>query len=251
MLKLDHGSMTTTHGAAPTYTLPGPSKPHLVRWTLLALAALLIWDVSGADLALARLAGDANGFALRDQWLFSSVAHDGAKRLSWGLVLALCAAVWWPVGPLRQLTSSRRLELAVAPLLVGLAITLFKTFSLTSCPWDLHEFGGVARYFSHWHFSPDGGSGRCFPAGHAAHGFAMMAGFFVFRDVNPRMATRCLAGALLAGLLLGLAQQWRGAHFMSHTLWAGLLCWLLLWGLDTLWRKTEQRAQPMRMEAAP
>ncbi len=30
---------------------------------------------------------------------------------------------------------------------------------------------------------------------------------------------------LLAGLLLGAAQQLRGAHFMSHTLWTGWICW--------------------------
>jgi membrane-associated PAP2 superfamily phosphatase len=49
------------------------------------------------------------------------------------------------------------------------------------------------------------------------------------------------------GLLLGLGQQLRGAHFMSHTLWSGLLCWLSAWGLDLLWRgaTTLRRPQPL------
>jgi membrane-associated PAP2 superfamily phosphatase len=38
------------------------------------------------------------------------------------------------------------------------------------------------------------------------------------------MARRWLAAVVIAGLLLGLSQQWRGAHFMSHTLWTAWLC---------------------------
>ncbi len=247
MWQLDHGGMTSSHAPAlPEPTTDVQASPAasasgmpLAFWTIVALLAVVLWDLIGADMAMARWAGDANGFALRHHWFFSGVAHDGAKRLSWALVLALCAAVWWPVGPLRQLTGSRRLQLALTPLIAGLSVTLFKAFSLTSCPWDLHEFGGVARYWSHWNFLPDGGSGRCFPGGHAAHGFAMLAGYFVFRHANPTLAKRWLWSALLAGLLLGLAQQWRGAHFMSHTLWAAWLCWLLLWAMDGIWPKFE------------
>jgi membrane-associated PAP2 superfamily phosphatase len=35
--------------------------------------------------------------------------------------------------------------------------------------------------------------------------------------------------AVLAGLILGLSQQMRGAHFMSHTLWTAWLCWTVGW----------------------
>jgi membrane-associated PAP2 superfamily phosphatase len=38
--------------------------------------------------------------------------------------------------------------------------------------------------------------------------------------------------AVLVGLGLGWVQQMRGAHFMSHTLWSGWVCWVtssLLW----------------------
>lgn len=222
-----------------TFTSPDAHSDtrRLLAWTLATLLALLLWDFSGADMAMAELAGNASGFALRNHWLLSGLAHEGAKRLSWALVLVLCAAVWWPFGPLKQLPLSRRVELALAPVLVGVAVSSIKAVSLTSCPWDLQAFGGVAAHLSHWRFVPDGGSGHCFPGGHAAHGFSMMAGYFVFRSVNPTLARRWLLGALLAGLVLGLVQQWRGAHFMSHTLWTAWLSWVALWGMDLLWRK--------------
>src|SRR6218665_451834 len=50
--------------------------------------------------------------------------------------------------------------------------------------------------------------------------------------ILPGVARWWLAGALLAGLVLGGAQQLRGAHFMSHTLWTGWLCWSTGWLCD-------------------
>ena len=197
-----------------------------LRWTAGSLLFLLAWDASGLDLVLAHWFGTAQGFALRDHWLFTTVLHEGARRLSWLLVVGLSLAVWWPVGVLRQLDRWQRLQLVVS-ILLGLALVVaIKRISSTSCPWDLAEFGGVARYASHWALGVvDGGSGRCFPAGHASAGFAFVGGYFALRRAAPVAARWWLAGAVVAGFVLGGGQQMRGAHFMSHTLWTGWLCW--------------------------
>ena len=84
----------------------------------------------------------------------------------------------------------------------------------------------------------DGGSGRCFPAGHASTGFAFMGGFFALRTQAPGMAGLWLAVALAAGLLFGGVQQLRGAHFMSHTLWTAWLCWVVGWLADPLFARS-------------
>ena len=211
-----------------------------LRWTAGSLLFLLAWDASGLDLVLAHWFGTAQGFALRDHWLFTTVLHEGARRLSWLLVVGLSLAVWWPVGVLRQLDRWQRLQLVVS-ILLGLALVVaIKRISSTSCPWDLAEFGGLARYVSHWRFGlVDGGGAHCFPAGHASAGFAFVGGYFVLRDRAPRAARIWLAAALTAGLVLGVSQQMRGAHFMSHTLWTAWLCWTVAWAchsLVTIWR---------------
>jgi membrane-associated PAP2 superfamily phosphatase len=203
--------------------------------TVLALALLLAWDAGGADLALARLVGDAQGFALRDDWLLSTVLHEGGRRAGWLLALALSLGVGWPAGPLRRLTTTERLRLAAGPLVAAAAVSFLKGLSPTSCPWDLREFGGLAQYLSHWQFSADGGGGHCFPAGHAAAGFSFFSGHFAFRERAPRVARAWLAGATLAGLVFGLGQQLRGAHFMSHTLWTAWLCWSANWLVHAGW----------------
>lgn len=223
---------------------PAPPAP-LLTATLLALAFVLAWDAGGGDLPLARLLGGAHGFALRDDAWLASGLHDGGRWLSWLAELALCVGVWFPFGPLRRIGIARRFELAAGVLAAGGAVSLLKAWSQTSCPWDLAAFGGVARYASHWSLGPDGGPGRCFPAGHAAAGFAFLGGYFAFRGDAPRVARRWLAASLAAGFLFGFGQQLRGAHFLSHTLWTGWICWVVAWAIDGLValraRRTEQQ----------
>jgi len=212
---------------SPSSLLPRrPAAPGLFFWSLGSLLLLMLWDYSGLDLSLAHWFGSARGFPLQDHWLWRGLLHDDIRPLPWLLELGLLAAVVWPVGALRQLAPERRAQLALTTLLALLAISSIKLHSHTSCPWDLQQFGGVASHVSHWAWGvSDGGGGGCFPAGHASAGFAFLGGFFAFRHVLPATARRWLAGAMLAGFTLGLAQQVRGAHYMSHTLWTAWLCW--------------------------
>ena len=203
--------------------------------TAIALAGLVLWDRTGLDLALAALAGTSEGFALREHWLFSTVLHSGARWLAWLLAVSLCIAVWWPVGPLRRIAFERRLQLASTTLLATGVVSLLKAFSPTSCPWDLNAFGGIAHHARHW--LPDGGPGHCFPAGHACAGFAFIGGWFCFRDAAPDVARAWLAASLAAGFALGGAQQLRGAHFMSHTLWSAWICWAVALAADGLFAR--------------
>lgn len=205
----------------------------LAALTLLALALLMIWDTSGGDLWMARMAGTPMGFPWRENPFLVHVMHAGARDLSWLMVIGLFAAIRWPVGLLRTLAVRERVQLALTVLASVLAISLMKHASDTSCPWDLKEFGGVARYVSHWSWGvDDGGPGGCFPAGHASAAFAYLGGYFVLRRVSSRAALVWLGAAAVAGLALGLSQQWRGAHYMSHTLWTAWVCWVVGFAID-------------------
>src|SRR6478609_2559964 len=126
------------------------STLHLAWASTIALIAILMWDLSGLDMPLALAAGGPQGFPLRENWVLTTVLHDGAKYLAWLFVVALCLSVIWPIGPLRELPVRRRVQLAASALLASGFITLLKNGSHTSCPWDLHEFGGVATHVSHW-----------------------------------------------------------------------------------------------------
>lgn len=223
---------------APTSRLP--------LWILIAaLPALALWDRSDLDLTLAHAVGGMAGFPLREHWLLTTVLHQGGRILAWTLALALVLAIWWPVGPLQRLSFDRRLQLAATPMVITALVGLLKAQSGTSCPWSLAEFGGLAHYQSHWleFFHAGTPGGRCFPAGHAMAGFAFVGGYWVFRDSQPRQARIWLAAALVAGLLLGVAQQLRGAHFMSHTLWSGWIACATAMALDAIRRLARRSPQ--------
>jgi len=198
--------------------------------SLIGLLILLAWDFSGGDMQMAQWWGESTGFALRDNWWMVKVMHEGMRNAGWVLLLALAAGIWRPWGSLRHLATGDRAGLFLSVVCALLAVTLIKGISKTSCPWDLQVFGGTASYISHWNvFEMDGGGGHCFPAGHASTGFAFMAAYFGLRQSGAPSARTWLACALLAGLVLGLSQQMRGAHFMSHTLWTAWLSWSVGW----------------------
>ncbi len=251
--------MLSAHSSTPPPAAPAPGaagspsrlQMRTLLWTLACLGLIAAWDATAFDTALARVFGNAGGFPLRDDWFFVSVMHEDARRAGWVLMVLLAATVWWPVGWLRRLATADRMQMAISALAALAVIAVFKRASATSCPWDLAEFGGVARYVSHWSQGVfDGGGGHCFPAGHAAAGFAFLGGYFPLRRRLPRAARWWLAASLVAGFTLGLAQQVRGAHFMSHTLWTAWLCWTTGWVCD-LAMAALRRLRPLRSAPLP
>ena len=203
-----------------------PGRSRIFLWSLSSLFLLMVWDYSGLDLAMAHWFGAATGFALNSHWLWRDALHDDIHYLPWILELALLLAIWKPFGTLKLLPTARRTQFALTTLVALLVVSYIKIHSRTSCPWDLKQFGGVATYVSHWAWGiEDGGSGRCFPAGHASAGFAFVGGYFAFRHHLPQTARRWLVGAMLVGFVFGFSQQVRGAHYMSHTLWTAWFCW--------------------------
>src|SRR5512133_1141559 len=206
-------------------------------WTVGALGLLLAWDASGLDLRMAHLMANGRGFVLQDSWAAGVLLHQGGRIVAYAFAAWLAVGIWWPTGLLRRLTRAARAQWLVSPLLGIAFVNLLKHSSLTSCPWDLAEFGGAGSYLTHWAWGRgDGGPGHCFPAGHASAGFAFLGGFFALRSVSSRAAGWCLAAVLAAGVVLGVAQQLRGAHFMSHTLWTAWVCWVIAWLVDTAGR---------------
>jgi membrane-associated PAP2 superfamily phosphatase len=216
--------------------------------TLFCLLLLTVWEFSSLDLPLVRLFGTAEGFRWRDAWLTSTLAHEGGRALGWTvLVWQLVDALWakpifTPMPTSMAPSKGERLYwLGVA---VGniVFVPALKRVNLSSCPWELSEFGGVAHYVPHWLLGVyDGGPGHCFPSGHAIAAFGFLGLYFLWRPYRPWLARLMLGLVLAAGALFGLAQMARGAHFLSHTLWTGLICWTVCVVADGLARTRRGR----------
>ncbi len=219
-------SESAPRGASGTRAPRGPAGDF--AWLLAGFLALALWDASGLDLPISRWFGGAAGFPWRDHWLFAGVLHANAKWFAVVVCAALLVNVWRPLPFARATSRSVRVWWLAATLGSLALIPALKHISSTSCPWSLAEFGGTARYVSHWAFGQvDGGPGRCFPAGHASAAFCFLAGYFALRDSAPIAARRWLLATIAAGAFLGVVQVVRGAHFVSHALWTGWWCWAL------------------------
>lgn len=194
--------------------------------TAALFALLLLWDASGADLWLQRRWGTPGGFPWRDHPFTAHVLHDGGRWLAGIGLAALVVNLFRPWTP--GVPRSRRwawLGVTVGGMVL---MPLLKKASLTSCPWDLAEFGGAAQWVSHWRWGvADGGAGHCFPSGHASSAVAFLGSWFVLRDAHPRLARAALALVVVLGVLYGWAQMARGAHYASHTMWSAWICWTL------------------------
>ena len=198
--------------------------------TLALLAAVLLWDASGLDLAVMQVWGSVQGFPLKGHPLLSNVLHTRGQQASTWVYLLMWVLVWFAWGPWRELTRRERLASALAVTASIITISTLKHFSLTSCPWDLRLFGGPADYVSHWAWGvADMGGGKCFPGGHASSAFGFLGACLPFLRSSQahlrRHGWRLLGGVVLLGLVFGLTQTVRGAHYPSHTLWTAWICW--------------------------
>lgn len=200
-----------------------------------ALLAPLIWwlfDAAPVDRWLIAPYYDAvhRAFPLRDDPLLENVMHGGLRWLVLAVAIGMLGAFLLSY-LVPQLPRHRRRLLWLFAGMAGstLLVSTIKHYSALHCPWDLEMYGGYAPFHALFDRLPGNvAPGRCFPGGHAAGGFALMAFHFALRDTHATGARIGLAAGLLLGTAMGWAQMMRGAHFLSHTVWAAWLTWVFL-----------------------
>ena len=191
-------------------------------------AAALACKASGLDDALAAAVFDSatRQFWARDSTVMELVGHRLAKSavfVCWfGLLVAAATAPWIPaLRTRRSLLWTTALAMASGPLLV----VALKPLNAIQCPWDLKQFGGIADRASGW-FVSAADAGRCFPSGHAAGGFSLVALSFAGAVAgSPRLRTAGLVAALGTGFAFSAVRMLQGAHFASHNLWSAAIDW--------------------------
>ena len=106
-------------------------------------------------------------------------------------------------------------------------IGIGKSQSWVYCPSEIIRYGGTAHYRRV--FDPIPGDvafkqrGRCFPAGHASGGCALISLYFAARTRKQKRLA-LLAPAVFGGAM-SLYQMLKGAHYMSHTVVTMIVAW--------------------------
>ena len=239
--------------------LPAPGSQWAYRrlhlWHPLAAFMLLSWLLMGLGgdqwLADRLFAMQGHAWTLQASPFLQQVLHAGgrsASKMAWYAVLSL-----WLLSLGMHRMRTLRLPLAyllVSTLLATALVAWMKRWTHMDCPWDLLRYGGHKAYYGLFAQLPHGmQAGRCFPAGHASAGYAWVALYFFFERTWPSLRRWGLAFGLAAGLVFGLAQQLRGAHFVSHDLWALAISWLVALALHRLMPTTDALGHSERTAA--
>ena len=204
-------------------------KKSYVIWPLVILLVGVISEYSGLDVFLAGRFYDAtnNTWPYKSWWLTSTVLHKGGRDLvvTIGVVVFLVLIISFFV---KKLSRYRKgvAYLLVASLAGPLLVSIGKNCTHIYTPWALGMFGGTHPYIRLFDPVPAGAAvGHAFPAGHSSGGFALFSLFFLALEYRPSIKYIGLAVPLVLGFTFGIAQQARGAHFLSHDLFSLAICW--------------------------
>jgi len=205
------------HARVPLFAFIVLALPLAVTHIDVAIAHALFFDASQM-----RWIG-AENFWVND------LVHVGGRWFMRGVVAAafvLCVSASFRPG-LRRWRRPAAYFVTAAVLSIGIC-GLLKTITNVDCPWDLTEFGGRFPVVALFADRPDDlRHAHCFPAAHAASGYALLALYFLFRERSAALARLGLAVGIGTGLIFGIAQQARGAHFVSHDIWSAFLVWII------------------------
>jgi membrane-associated PAP2 superfamily phosphatase len=214
---------------------------------LVAVVGFGLWTVMHGDLWLADrvFAWEGGTWALRNAHVTAKLIHRVGHNLSLVAWLGVLAA-WLVARSRTRLAHLRKplLYLLAATALSALLVGLTKQWSNMDCPWDLLRYGGGRPYVGLFEARPAGlARGMCFPAGHASAGYTWLALYFFLIVVKPQLRWYGLAVGLASGLVFGISQQLRGAHFLSHDLAAATICWFSALAMYAVfWRRPNARA---------
>jgi membrane-associated PAP2 superfamily phosphatase len=209
-------------------------NPHQIKTlflypTLAFCSLVLVIELSSFDLLLADVMFKIQGgsWAYRESWLLEQLLHRGGRSLSvaFGLLVLLSIIASLFVKDLKKYRRSLS-YLFVSAATASIVVSLLKSATHVDCAWDLVRYGGLRDYIGLFEPRPSGRDyGQCFPAGHASAAYCWFGLFFLARQYYPGKQIHTLVVVVFFGVIFGVAQQLRGAHFVSHDLWTVWICW--------------------------
>ncbi|WP_394751899.1 phosphatase PAP2 family protein [Crenothrix sp.] len=205
-------------------------KYHISLPLLAWLALLLCFQYTQIDVWLAKHFYNTalQQWPYREHWLLQAVIHKTGRNAVYAVGGGMLICLIMSCRTTSKLSPYRRALafLVMAGVTGPLVITYLKSHTHIYCPWDVSLFGGSKPHIKLFDSISDTLSvGHCFPAGHSSLGFTLVNLYFFCLIVKPAYKFYGLAIGLLTGTVFAMAQEIRGAHFLSHDLFTLAVCW--------------------------
>ncbi|MGZ5207813.1 MAG: phosphatase PAP2 family protein [Sulfuricurvum sp.] len=209
---------------------------------------ILFFGLSGADIWVQR-----HFYNLQThQWIVDSnnsvlkfIFYDGIKRLL--IVVAVLFLFGLIIGWKKTWMKSYKYGLIIVVLSsisVPLAVGSLKNVTNIPCPKSLDIFDGTYPHTCVWEKYPTKfchlEKQKCWPAGHASGGFALLSLIFLFHSRRNKIIAGSVA--LVIGWSMGTYKMLIGDHFLSHSIITMVLAWLIIVliarGVDGVFKRT-------------
>ena len=121
------------------------------------------------------------------------------------------------------------LIVVLSSIIVPLTVGALKDTTNMPCPNQLVEYGGSYTHiglFEQLTEQQQRPATRCYPAGHASGGFALLSLLFLFRTKKSR--NNALIGVMLLGWSTATYKMAIGDHFLGHSVVTMILAWLII-----------------------
>ena len=213
-----------------------PSTPrdanlrHLFFLLMCLAGTVILFETTAVDVTVQRwfFNTDLDSWIInRDQPWLRFLLYDGDKTVYFGIVIIFLVLSLSPqflligIGlPSAKSFDYQKLRVVLVSLiLVPIVINLLKAATNIPCPKDLAMFGGSYPHITLFRGYPDDFVQleriRCYPAGHASGGFALMA--LGLLGKNRRSKIAIVSMACLLGWVVGIYKMGIGDHFLGHT----------------------------------
>ncbi|MGD9970815.1 MAG: phosphatase PAP2 family protein [Sulfuricurvum sp.] len=210
------------------------SNRNILITALLLLGIIVFFGVSDVDVRVQNLFYNVqthDWMVDRNDPLLALVFYDGIKKvlIAFGVVILLVLVFGYRHPLVRH--NRRGLSILLISIIVVPAIVNgLKAATNMPCPKNLEIYGGEYPHTCVWEKYPQSFCNskkiKCWPAGHASGGFALLALYFVFRSRKAKMVS--IATALALGWTMGIYKMMIGDHFLSHTVISMVMGWLIV-----------------------
>ncbi len=206
----------------------------LILTSLLLILTILLFESTSIDITLQ----DYFYHFDTQQWLIDKnnqilrlIFYDGIKKVFILFVLSLLIfMLFFRKTKIAQEYKQGLLIVLLSCVIVPLVVSGLKAITNIPCPKDINHYEGKYPYVTVLSSYPkefqQQGKIKCFPAGHASGGFALLSLFFLFKRKRNKIIA--LISVLILSWSIGTYKMLIGDHFMSHTLVTMLLAWLLI-----------------------